>query len=80
MKKVYYGLKQSLHACFRKFNSAISQVGRKISISDHTIFIKQRKQGVIIFLSECVFDVIIVIGDCDTAIVEMKQYLGKVKT
>jgi hypothetical protein len=45
LKKVLYGLKQSLRAWFERFFHGMQRLGYKQGQADHTLFIKHFTQG-----------------------------------
>ena len=50
LKKLLYGLKQSLRAWFDRFTKAILQNGYKQAHTDHTLFYKRDKEKIAIII------------------------------
>ena len=63
LQKSLYGLKQSLHGWFGKFNQAVETFGMQKSKSDHSVFYKN-SSFVIILLVVYVDDIVIPKSDC----------------
>ena len=71
--KVIYGLKQSPRAWFEKFSLTISVIEFHQCHSDHSVFIRRTKSG-IVFLAVYVDDILLIDSD-SVEILETKQYL-----
>ncbi|XP_031285404.1 uncharacterized protein LOC116144087 [Pistacia vera] len=71
--KSLYGLKQSLHAWFEKFNQVVEKFEMTKSKSDHSVFYKQ--SAVAIILLVVYVDDIIITGSDTTAISLLKSFL-----
>jgi hypothetical protein len=50
LKKSIYGLKQSPHACFDKFSKAVVSHGMTRSQTNHSVFFKKTKIGIVILV------------------------------
>ena len=48
LKKAIYGLKQSLRAWFEKFSITISGIGFHRCHSDHSVFVRRTKSGIVV--------------------------------
>jgi len=67
-------LKQSIHAWFDKFNTIVAHYGLKRSSSDHSTFVRHSSAGTIILA--IYVDDIVIIGDDDQVIIQLKAYLS----
>jgi len=48
LKKAIYGLKQSSRVWFEKFNITISGIGFHRCHSDHSVFVRDTKSGIVV--------------------------------
>jgi len=58
LRKAIYGLKQSPRAGFEKFNMVISDIGFARCYSDHSVFVRRTKSGLVI-LTEYIDDILL---------------------
>jgi hypothetical protein len=75
LKKVLYGLKQSLRAWFEQFSGAMQRFGYKQSQADHTLFIKHSSQGKVT-ASIMYVDEIVLTGNGDGEMQNLKHRLA----
>ena len=73
LRKSLYGLKQSPHAWFGKFNQVIEKFGMQKSKSDHSVFYRNFEAGII--LLAVYVDDIVIIGNDMTCISSLKSFL-----
>ncbi|KAL5768866.1 hypothetical protein ACOSQ2_015649 [Xanthoceras sorbifolium] len=73
LKKSLYGLKQSPRAWFGKFSQAVEKFGMMKSKSDHSVFYKQSKAGIILLV--VYVDDIVITGSDATRISSLKSFL-----
>ena len=74
LKKVLYGLKQSPRAWFGKFTSAMKKFGYTQSNSDHTLFLKKRKDRITCLI--IYVDDMVITGDDTDEIQILKERLS----
>ena len=75
LKKAIYGLKQSPRTCFEKFSLTISGIGFRRSHSDHSVFVRRTRSGIVI-LTIYVDDILLTCSD-SAEILETKIYLKR---
>ncbi|KAL5741578.1 hypothetical protein ACOSP7_028310 [Xanthoceras sorbifolium] len=73
LQKSLYGLKQSPRAWFGKFSQAVEKFGMMKSKSDHSVFYKQSKAGIILLV--VYVDDIVITGSDATGISSLKSFL-----
>jgi len=73
LKKAIYGLKQSPMAWFEKFSLTISVIGFHPCHSDHCVFVRRTKSGIIVLA--IYVDDILLTGSDSAELLETKQYL-----
>lgn len=74
LRKALYRLKQSPKAWFERFSESLKKVGYVQSQTNHTLFIKHRKEGtttVIVYVDD-----IVITGDDPSEITRLKSYLS----
>lgn len=76
LKKALYGLKQAPRAWFSKIESHFIREGFKRSESEHTLFVKEEKQGQILIVSLYVDDLIFT-GNCERLMNDFKESMKK---
>jgi len=75
LNKVIYGLKQSPRAWFEKFSLTISGIGFRRCHSDHSVFIRRIRSGIVVLA--IYVDDILLTGSVSAGIVETKMYLTR---
>ena len=75
LKKVIYGLKQSTRAWFEKFSITISGIDFHRYHSDHSVFVRRTKSGVVV-LTVYVDDILLTCSD-SAGLLETKEYLKR---
>ena len=73
LRKSLYGLKQSPHVWFGKFNQAVEEFGMQMSKSDHSVFYRNSNPGIIL-LVVYVDDIVITRSD-SKGISSLKSFL-----
>ena len=73
LQKALYGLKQSPRAWFGRFSQTLEQFGLRKSKSDHSVFFKNTREGVI--LLGVYVDDIVITGSDTTGISSLKTFL-----
>ena len=73
LRKLLYGLKQSLRAWFGKFSQAVEKFGLQKSKSDYSVFYRNSSSGII--LSVVYVDDIVITGSDSTGISSLKSFL-----
>ena len=74
LKKTLYGLKQSPRAWFGRFTEVMKKYGYQRSNSDHTLFIKRRKEKITCLI--IYVDDMIITGDDVEEILQLKEHLA----
>ena len=64
LKKALYGLKQTPRAWFGRFTTAMKKFGYKQSNSDHTLFLRKKKDQITCLII-CVDDMVIIGNDAE---------------
>ena len=72
-QKAIYGLKQSPRAWFEKFSITISGIDFQRCHSDHSVFIRRTKSGIVVLA--VYVDDILLIGSDSAWLLETKKYL-----
>ena len=73
LRKALYGLKQSPRAWFGRFSHALEEFGLRKSKSDHSIFFRSTRDGVILLV--VYVDDIVITGSDTTSISSLKAFL-----
>ena len=72
--KAIYELKQSPRAWFEKFSLTIFGIGFHLYYSDHSIFVRHTKSGIVVLT---VYVNILLIGSDSAGLLEIKKYLKR---
>ncbi|CAN1189995.1 Retrovirus-related Pol polyprotein from transposon TNT 1-94 [Linum perenne] len=75
LKKSLYGLKQASRQWFSKLTEALVRYGFTQSVSDYSLFTKKTEKGIVTML--VYVDDLIIAGDDELIIQEVKQFLAK---
>ena len=73
LRKSLYGLKQSPRAWFGKFNQKVETFGMQKSKSDHSVFYKNSRSGIILLV--VYVDDIVITGSDSKGILSLKSFL-----